>query len=812
MTDDPMPDVLRRRLVALAEDTQLSVWEYEMRGPHVQDAVLCALLNGDGIAPPSTARPTTFASSAERIGVAQCDLDALAGAIQESADTGRAEFRIEVRAPGAPGTSNWRLVQGTVARAPDGTPLSFGGSSTDITARKLAEEETAHAQERLDLAVRGSNMSVFSFDSSSGDLADAVPTLNNFWEPLGYDPAAMPRDFQDAIKVPLDEEGQANLLQTMHGYLTGAIPRFEVEVRLRKKDGSDCWKLARGMASRSEGGVPLRFVGICVDITSNKQIAHELERARRSAESANKAKDDFLANVSHEIRTPMNAILGMTELVLESSMTDSQRQLLRTVKSAADSLLGILNDLLDFSKIEAGKLELEQTDFSLRALMAESLRVLAPRAHRKGLELVSVVRNDVPDALIGDVGRLRQVITNLVGNATKFTERGEVVVEVSLAQAAAAGDERADLHFAVRDTGIGISPEKQERIFRAFEQEDSSTTRRYGGTGLGLSIASQLVALMGGRITVHSAPRVGSTFAFEVRFRRQNDPPDSVPPTPPVLLRGLRVLVVDDNPTNLHILQEWLRGWTMRPTAAADALSALGALWDAASVDDPYALVLLDSRMPDSDGWALAAKIRERAALAAVPIVMLTSGDRPGDPGRARDLRIDAHLLKPLQQGELLETIYQVVSTVDRSRGVPARLFGGDPQSGTDPTKRSLRILLAEDSEFSAQFMLQLLARHNHRVELACNGREALALAAQGAFDLLLLDLHMPELDGFEVVEAIRRNEQAKGGHLPIIALTARSSLRDRERSLAAGMDDFLAKPIEVGALLAAIDRAARSR
>jgi signal transduction histidine kinase/DNA-binding response OmpR family regulator len=808
VTDDTtVDDGLQRRLVAAAHDTLLSVWEYEMRGPHVREAVLRSMLHGDGFYVASATEPAaTFSTTTDRIGVHPDDVDALVGLIQASAAGARSDFQIEVRAPRRDAGHRWRLVRGTVLRSLDGTLKAFGGSSVDITAQKQAEEESNRDRARLELALRGSNMSVFSFELAEGGLGNVTPTLTNFWEPLGYDPASMPTDFQEAIKIPLDADDQAKLLQTMHLYLSGAIPHFEVELRLRKRDGSDCWKLARGMASRREDGAPVRFVGSCVDITGNKLIAQDLERARQFAEHANKAKDDFLANVSHEIRTPMNAILGMTELVLESPMNDSQRQLLRTVKSAADSLLGMLNDLLDFSKIVAGKLELDPTDFSLRAVLAETLRALAPRVHRKGLELVSVVREDVPDALIGDVGRLRQVITNLVGNATKFTERGEVVAEVSLADDPAHADETT-LHFSIRDTGIGISPEKQERIFRAFEQEDSSTTRKYGGTGLGLSIASRLVALMGGRIAVKSTPGVGSTFSFDARFSRQRHPVEQVPPSPPVVLRGLRVLVVDDNPTNLHILQEWLRGWHMRPTATADALSALGALWDAATLGDAYSLVLLDSRMPDSDGWALAAKIRERTALAAVPIIMLTSGDRPGDPARSRDLRIDAHLLKPLQQSELLDAIYQVMSTVDGSHSArsPGQRARAAPVAG--PAKRALKILVAEDSEFSAQFMTQLLTQHHHLVVLATNGREAQTLAAQTEFDLLLLDLHMPELDGVEVAKAIRQREQTTGGHLPIVALTARSRKEDRERCLAAGMDDFLTKPVGAGELLEAIHR-----
>jgi two-component system sensor histidine kinase/response regulator len=400
------------------------------------------------------------------------------------------------------------------------------------------------------------------------------------------------------------------------------------------------------------------------------------------------------------------------------------------------------------------------------------------------------------------------VLLNLVGNAIKFTDQGEVVVRVeTVGDPAPAGE--IGLRFAVSDTGIGIPLDKQEKIFRAFEQEDTSTTRRYGGTGLGLTIAAHLVALMGGSITVQSEPGRGSTFAFTAQLGRQPHPGrtdcQSVPP--PVLLQGLRVLVVDDNPTNRHILQEWLTGWQMEPVAVGDGLAALGALWEGASVGRPYPLVLLDARMPDTDGLVLAARIREWAALSAVRIILLTSDHRPGDPARARALRIDAHLLKPVQQDELLESIYRVMRRAqdDPPVGVeePAREPGPVPVAAAAP----LHILLAEDNEFSAQTMKKLLARQGHRVRRATDGREALALAGQGAFDLLLLDVHMPELDGFEVVRAIRELERNAGGHLPVVALTARSRAEDRERCLAAGMDDFLTKPVSAARLLAAIDR-----
>jgi CheY-like chemotaxis protein len=471
-----------------------------------------------------------------------------------------------------------------------------------------------------------------------------------------------------------------------------------------------------------------------------------------------------------------------------------------------------MNDLLDFSKIEAGKLELDPADFSLRAAVGDTLRALAVRAHTKGLELIYDVQPEVPDALVGEAGRLRQVLLNLVGNAIKFTDAGEVVVRVEVAgDPASEGD--VGLRFTVRDTGIGIPRDQQERIFRSFEQEDTSTTRKYGGTGLGLTIAARLVALMRGQITVESEPDRGSTFAFTAQLGLQPDPPEQVPVRPPASLRNLPVLVVDDNATNRHILEEWLRGWQMEPAAVGDGLAALDALWDAVSVGRPYALVLLDARMPGTDGLALAAKIRKRAELAATRIILLTSGERPGDWDRIRERRIDAQLLKPVQQDELLETIYRVMSRADGDAPTAAGPVGGrEPAASPVPAAAPLDILVAEDNEVNAQLLDRLLARRGHRVRLAKNGREALALAEEGAFDLLLLDVHMPELDGFQVIQAVRERERSAGGHLPVIALTARARQEDRDRCLAAGMDDFLAKPIQAADLWAATERVTGSR
>ncbi len=726
-------------------------------------------------------------------------------ALFERLARGGPSYEIEKRYLRPDGSQVWVNNSVAALRDKDHLPSSIFAVVLDVTGRKRVEEALRVAQARLDFAIRASNIGIWDVAMPAAESPAGSVTFLNCWEPLGYSPAESAYDPADPYRFvhPDDREG---LERATSAYLAGETKDYEAEYRLRHRDGSYRWTLARGVAERDESGKPRRIIGAVIDITDLKRAEAALREAKEMAEAANQAKDEFLANVSHEIRTPMNAILGMTELVLDTTLTGDQRQCLKTIKSAADNLLGIINDLLDFSKIEAGKLVLDPAEFSLRAALGDTLRSLAVRAHRKGLELVCRVGPDVPDRLIGDPVRLRQVLLNIVGNAIKFTHQGEVVARVEVEPETAIPGE-VGLRFTVRDTGIGIPPDKQDRIFRAFEQEDMSTTRRYGGTGLGLTIAARLVALMGGMIAVDSRPGRGSTFTVTARFGCQPQPPGPIAGRPPHSLRDLRVLIVDDNATNRHILVEWLRGWQMEPTAAGDGAAAMSALWQGVAQDRPHALVLLDARMPDMDGVALAAIIRQRAELSGSRIILLTSGDRPGDLERHPGLRIDAHLLKPVQQEELLETIYHVM---DRTGGEAVSTRETVP--GLVPAAAPLNILLAEDNEFNAQHLVRLLALQGHRVQVAGDGREALAQAERAVFDVFLLDIHMPELDGFQVVGALREREQSAGGHLPVIALTARSRDEDRQRCLAAGMDDYLSKPIRAAELAAAIERAVTAR
>jgi PAS domain S-box-containing protein len=672
--------------------------------------------------------------------------------------------------------------------------LAAVGCITDARGRYRAEHSLRESEARFRSLCASSPIGIFCWDE-----AGRCTYLNHKWQAIsGRSPAeSMGDDWQDAIH-PDDRAKTRWTVDVRDG-----IMHFP-DVRLVRADGETRWIEARATRLLSTDGQVTGYVGTFEDITDRKRVENELRATKEAAEIASQAKSEFLANMSHEIRTPMNGIIGMTELALETELTSEQREYLETVKSSADGLLTVINDILDFSKIEAGKLDLDPVEFQLSDVIADALKPQAPRAHSKGVELAYSVDARVPDRLIGDSSRLRQILVNLVGNAMKFTDHGEVVVSVDLDrsdQDSATQLEPTDgpgtvhLLITVRDTGIGIEQAKLATIFDAFTQADGSTSRKYGGTGLGLTITRRLVEMMGGRISAESEPGRGAAFRCAMPFRVA--PADAgARPVPLTYLEGLPALIVDDNDTNRRILQGMLQGWQMRPVIAESGAVGLARLRDAFRAGHPFALVLLDAIMPGVDGFEFLEELRHDSSLNRTSVLMLSSATQREAVVRSRELGVAAYLHKPVRRSELFDAIANALAAgaapllaSARSRTVCRPKLSGSP--GT-----SLKILVAEDNEINQRVVLGMLTKSGHKVSLASDGQQALAALAKSTFDILIMDLHMPVMDGFKAIAAIRQQEADSGAHLHAIALTANAMKGDRERCLQAGFDDYIAKPV----------------
>ena len=755
------------------------------------------------------------------------DRDKVRKSARASLVPGSSGGEVEYRVLDEDGFVRWMHDKWVVIRDDSGRPVALQGIVRDNTKQKKVEKALEESEKRFSqLAENIQDVFFLATFESPRRILYLSPSFEQLWCLKREEVYKDHRKWMEAVH----EEDRQKVSLSLEAFAQGRA-EYNLEFRIVRPDGSIRWAWARGVRVQGEKGKTDRVAAIVRDITERKKTEQALQEAKREAETANRellavneqleqaiadanrmaseaeianvAKSQFLANMSHEIRTPLNGVIGMTTLLLDTNLDPEQREYAKTTRTSADALLTLIDDILDFSKIEAGKLELDSVDFDIRVTVENLVDTLAVKAGEKGLEFVCWVAPELPSLLRGDPGRLRQILLNLAGNAIKFTEEGEVFIQVGIEEET---DTQVRARFSVSDTGIGIPGDRVSSLFQPFTQVDASTTRKYGGTGLGLAISRQLVEAMNGRIRLESAEDKGSTFWFTVNLEKQPEGREAGIVVPEDI-RGQRILVVDDNATNRKVFTGYLRSWGCGYEEAVDGKQAIEKLREAASQKRPFGIAILDMQMPEMDGETLGRAIKGDPGLASTILVLLTSAGQRGDAARLRKIGFGAYLTKPVKRSQLYDAMATAAGAKSAGVTVP------DPSLITRHTlaedhKRRFRILVAEDNIVNQKVALGMLGKLGYRADVVSNGKEAVEALERKPYDLVFMDIQMPELDGFEATQAVRDPQsRVRNPRIPIIAMTAHAMKGDRERCLAEGMDDYVSKPIQLKELADAIDR-----